>query len=97
MSLDDGAGAVGDGEGGLLGHGVLLAVEEEGGRPRAVGGVGRESLGGGDGLVVVLPSPVPVGIRGRTRSLGAGLGRGKGEAGEGEREDGLGVHYEIRS
>jgi hypothetical protein len=56
LGLDNGARAVGDCESGGLRNNVLLLVEGEGGRLRAVGGVDRDDLcGGHDGLVLVLP------------------------------------------
>ncbi|MCQ9255619.1 hypothetical protein NQ103_09160 [Vibrio parahaemolyticus] len=50
MRLGEGARAVGDGEGGGLGDGVSLVVDNDGGGSRAVGGVGSDDLGGPDNL-----------------------------------------------
>ena len=51
--LDNSAGAVGDGEGGGLGDGVLLVAELNNGGLGAVGGVHVDDLcGGHDGAVV---------------------------------------------
>jgi hypothetical protein len=50
--VSEGAGAVGDGQGGGLGDGVGLVTVGEGGRTGAVGGESLNDLGGGDGGTV---------------------------------------------
>lgn len=49
--LDNGAGAVGDGQGGGLCDGVLLLVDSHNGGLRAVRGVLGDNLGGGGGML----------------------------------------------
>jgi len=86
VSLDDGAGAVGDGQSARLGDDVVLAAKDEAGGAGAVGGVDVVHLGDGDGTV---------GRAGGNRDgTGSGGGLGSGEASKGEDDGVLGVHFE---
>jgi hypothetical protein len=86
VSLDDGAGAVGDGQSARLSDDVVLAAKDEAGGAGAVGGVDVVHLGDGDGTVGRAG-----GNRDRTRSGG---GLGSGEASKGKDDGVLGVHFE---
>ena len=86
VSLDDGAGAVGDGQSARLSDDVVLAAKDEAGGAGAVGGVDVIHLGDGDGTV---------GRAGRNRDgTGSGGGLGSGKASEGKDDGVLGVHFE---
>lgn len=87
VSLDDGAGAVGDGESARLSNDVVLAANHEAGRAGAVGGVDIVHLGNGDGTVRR--------AGGNGNRTGSGSGLGSGEASKGKDDSGvLGVHFE---